>query len=105
VNAKAGGRVTVALHSRRLHLAASQGYTVRDLCGPFVRVIDSKIYLVHQTAKEFGHEATAVRLTVDKGADVNAKDENGLTALCWADVSGNEAVAQLLVGKGAGVSE
>ncbi|PWW76064.1 hypothetical protein C7212DRAFT_280259 [Tuber magnatum] len=27
--------------------------TVRNLCGLFVRVIDSKIYLVHQTAREF----------------------------------------------------
>jgi ankyrin repeat domain-containing protein 50 len=27
--------------------------TVRGLCGLFVRIIDGKIYLVHQTAKEF----------------------------------------------------
>ncbi|RPA93071.1 hypothetical protein L873DRAFT_1816655 [Choiromyces venosus 120613-1] len=27
--------------------------TVKNLCGLFVRVIDSKIYLVHQTAREF----------------------------------------------------
>ena len=27
--------------------------TVKDLCGLFVKFIDSKIYLVHQTAKEF----------------------------------------------------
>ena len=27
--------------------------TVRDLCGLFVTIIDSKIYLLHQTAKEF----------------------------------------------------
>jgi hypothetical protein len=26
---------------------------VRDLCGLFVTIIDSKIYLLHQTAKEF----------------------------------------------------
>ncbi|RPA92064.1 hypothetical protein L873DRAFT_1794466 [Choiromyces venosus 120613-1] len=32
-----------------------QGFerTVKNLCGLFVRVIDSKIYLVHQTAREF----------------------------------------------------
>lgn len=29
------------------------GSAVKDLCGHFVRVIDSKIYLVHLTAKEF----------------------------------------------------
>ncbi|KAF8536827.1 hypothetical protein BDD12DRAFT_933421 [Trichophaea hybrida] len=27
--------------------------TVKEICGLFVRVIDSKIYLIHQTAKEF----------------------------------------------------
>jgi ankyrin repeat protein len=27
--------------------------TIRDLCGLFVTIIDSKIYLLHQTAKEF----------------------------------------------------
>ena len=27
--------------------------TVKDICGLFVKVIDSKIYLIHQTAKEF----------------------------------------------------
>ncbi|KAK6336768.1 hypothetical protein TWF718_009558 [Orbilia javanica] len=29
------------------------GYDVRDRCGLFVRVMDSKIYLIHQTAREF----------------------------------------------------
>ena len=28
-------------------------YTVRDLCGLFIIIVDSKIYLLHQTAKEF----------------------------------------------------
>ncbi|KAI9855703.1 MAG: hypothetical protein M1813_009665 [Trichoglossum hirsutum] len=27
--------------------------SIKKLCGPFVRIIDSKAYLVHQTAKEF----------------------------------------------------
>ncbi|KAF3314821.1 hypothetical protein TWF173_004350 [Orbilia oligospora] len=29
------------------------GYDIRDRCGLFVRVVDSKVYLIHQTAKEF----------------------------------------------------
>lgn len=29
------------------------GYDIRDRCGLFVRVVDSRIYLIHQTAKEF----------------------------------------------------
>jgi hypothetical protein len=36
-----------------LDLEPSIGDTIRHLCGLFVRVIDSKIYLVHQTAREF----------------------------------------------------
>src|SRR5207237_2904337 len=34
-------------------LLASFGKSVRKCCGLFVRIIDSKIYLVHQTAREF----------------------------------------------------
>src|SRR5437588_2926953 len=34
-------------------LRASFGKSVKNWCGLFVRVIDSKIYLVHQTAREF----------------------------------------------------
>jgi hypothetical protein len=36
-----------------LDLEPSIGDTIRDLCGLFVKVIDGKVYLVHQTAKEF----------------------------------------------------
>jgi len=35
------------------HFLYSVESTVKDICGLFVRVIDSKIYLIHQTAKEF----------------------------------------------------
>ena len=35
------------------NLIYSFGSTVKELCGLFVRVIDSRIYLVHQTAKEY----------------------------------------------------
>src|SRR5437588_5204268 len=34
-------------------LPASFGKSVKNWCGLFVRVIDEKIYLVHQTAREF----------------------------------------------------
>ena len=36
-----------------LDLEPSIDSTVKDLCGLFVRVIDSKVFLVHQTAKQF----------------------------------------------------
>jgi hypothetical protein len=34
-----------------LDLEPSIDSTVKDLCGLFVKVVDSKIYLVHQTAR------------------------------------------------------
>jgi hypothetical protein len=53
--------MNIALRVRREHSSMedladlSSGFerTVKNLCGLFVRVIDSKIYLVHQTAREF----------------------------------------------------
>ncbi|KAI9855850.1 MAG: hypothetical protein M1813_009369 [Trichoglossum hirsutum] len=38
---------------RDLDLEPSIDKTVKSLCGLFVRVTDSKVYLIHQTAKEF----------------------------------------------------
>src|SRR5205807_1818311 len=35
------------------HLYGAFEKTIKNFCGLFVRVIDSKIYLVHQTAREF----------------------------------------------------
>ena len=51
----------------------------------------------------FGHE-TVVRLLLDKGAAVDAKDDlAGRTPLSWAAARGHEAVARLLLDKGAAV--
>ncbi|KAI9854022.1 MAG: hypothetical protein M1813_001583 [Trichoglossum hirsutum] len=47
---------------------------------------------------EVGHEAM-VRLLVEKGADVNAKDGHGNTALLWAAKCGHEATVRLLLEK------
>ena len=44
-----------------------------------------------------------VRLLVDRGADVKAKDNYGETVLDTAVRLGNRAVVRLLVGKGADV--
>lgn len=40
-------------HYERLNLESAIETIIRKLCGFFVKVIDSKIYLVHQTAREF----------------------------------------------------
>jgi hypothetical protein len=50
-----------------------------------------------------GNEAV-VRLLVEKGADVEAMDNDGKTMLHLAAVQGNEAVVRLLVDKGAEVT-
>lgn len=53
---------------------------VRDLCGLFVAIIDSKLYLLHQTAKEF--------LVQDKSEGRRASDNDQLkwkSSLCTRD--------------------
>jgi ankyrin repeat protein len=47
-----------------------------------------------------GYEAV-VRLLLEKGADLETKDEDGQTPLIWAARNGHEAVARLLLEKGA----
>ena len=50
-----------------------------------------------------GHEAV-VELLLEKGADVDSKDDTGRTPLSWAAENGHEAVVKLLLEKGADVS-
>jgi hypothetical protein len=45
-----------------------------------------------------------VRLLLDRGADVNAKDNDGWTLLRWAAVEENEALVRLLLDRGADVN-
>tara|TARA_B100000683_G_scaffold114242_1_gene112397 strand:+ start:3435 stop:3869 length:435 start_codon:yes stop_codon:yes gene_type:complete len=45
-----------------------------------------------------------VELLIDKGADINAKDDTGGTPLFWAALEGNEEVAELLIRQGADVN-
>ena len=49
-------------------------------------------------AAHCGHVAV-VQLLLEKGADVEAKDQSGWTALHWAARSGHEAVVRLLESK------
>jgi ankyrin repeat protein len=53
-------------------------------------------------AEEEGREAV-VRLLLDKGADVEEKDNSDQTPLMWAARSGHEAAVQQLIDKGADV--
>ncbi|KAH6892555.1 ankyrin repeat-containing domain protein, partial [Thelonectria olida] len=49
--------------------------TIRELCGLFVAVVDSKIYLLHQTAREF--------LVCEKGLDPSSPLERPDTSSRW----------------------
>lgn len=53
-------------------------------------------------ASYYGHPAV-VKLLVEKGADIEAKDRDGQTPLSWAAVAGHRTVVELLVEKGADI--
>ena len=45
-----------------------------------------------------------MKLLLSKGADVNAKDQSGYTALSWASSGGHSEIVRLLFQKGADVN-
>ncbi|KAK4077918.1 uncharacterized protein Triagg1_3612 [Trichoderma aggressivum f. europaeum] len=53
-------------------------------------------------ASYYGHHAV-VKLLVEEGADIEAKDGDGQTPLLWAAIVGHETVVKLLVEKGADI--
>lgn len=52
-------------------------------------------------ASKYGHTKIIVKLLLDAGADVNAQDKYGYTALTMALGEGNAETAKLLIGTGA----
>lgn len=48
-------------------------------------------------------DVTAVRALIQKGADVNAAQGDGMTGLHWAAMNGNTRIAELLIAAGASV--
>jgi ankyrin repeat protein len=51
----------------------------------------------------FAGEFPEVKRLLDKGANVNAKRDNGVTALMGASIEGHQEVVELLLAKGADV--
>jgi ankyrin repeat protein len=51
----------------------------------------------------FSGEASEVKRLLEEGANVNAKRENGMTALMGASLAGHQEVVELLLAKGAEV--
>jgi ankyrin repeat protein len=77
---------------------------IRDLIakGWDVKQDNSRIPL--HLAAERGH-LEIVNLLLEKGADINAPDKNGLTPLCVAALNRNSEIVNLLLKKGAQVSD
>lgn len=46
---------------------------------------------------------TIVELLLEKGAKIEAKDEDGWTPLSWAAANRHEAIAKMLLDKGANI--
>ncbi|KAI6089429.1 hypothetical protein F4821DRAFT_256851 [Hypoxylon rubiginosum] len=68
--------------------------TVRELCGLFVTIVDSKVYLLHQTAKEF---LLYRPYRITSGSNTQRQVDTHYARLWYAAKGGNEgAVRQLL---------
>ena len=66
------------------------------------RRVETDGLLLHNAARN-GHKEI-VELLIAKGADVDAKDEDGWTPLHWAVVNGHEETVELLLANGSDVN-
>ena len=73
------------------------------ICKPFIfnTLKENKTLII---AAQNGHIEEIVQLLLEKGADVNAKDNDGRTALMFAAEKGHTEIVQILLKKGADVN-
>jgi hypothetical protein len=79
------------------------GLVLASLCGgnPFFGVAYASGADVADAAK--ARDAVTVKALLKQGADVNAAQGDGMTALHWAAVNGDAALAQMLLSAGANI--
>ncbi|KAK7409434.1 hypothetical protein QQX98_008395 [Neonectria punicea] len=87
---KAKKKIGAILHEESLDIAKEQLQAQKDLAKERLR------------AAESGHEGI-VKLLLEKGANVEAKDDYGWTPLLWAAENGHEGIVKLLLEKGADI--
>ncbi|KAH7014231.1 uncharacterized protein B0I36DRAFT_369210 [Microdochium trichocladiopsis] len=84
---------------------------LRVVSGFFIIIVDDRVHLLHQTAREFlistsgkaasSHDEELVQILIDGGVDLNVQDFGGRTALTIAIERGWDGVVELLVAAGA----
>lgn len=89
-----------------LHVAVIIGHrpTVQLLLKDTATLVaGAELWEAMRLASSHGHEAV-VQLLLDKGADISATDDNGMTVIHWAAKKGHELVVRTLLDHGAHIS-
>ena len=95
-------------HGAKINRENSEGETALYLAAENHKDLNPKMALLKSPGKEGEEDAediSLVRLLVDQGANIDAKDSKGLTPIMIAAVRGHTKVVKFLRDKGANLSE